>query len=595
MADRLTNFYVDYNIEDTTASVDAVFSTEDDQQYFTEITELKNIHADLTFPRFTFEHNFNVLDGSKTELENDSYNEYQYVNNSDTINTIIFTESIIGTITANSSSTASHNTAVYSKSLSLSAGTYYLSGCPAGGSNENYYVRATVNGTEYVDYGEGNTFTLLATSNVNIDCVIAQDYVAEQVVFTPTVSTVAPPYVNRVIPYFNKQLSTLNGDFVNNPKVTISFSREHSSFAFVVYFYDSHPIEIQLTFYNLSNELINRYTFPINSNIVTIQQDVEGYAKIEVEFTKTLPGQYIKFSSFLFGIWITWDETNVQNATLVQQVDRLSKNLSIDTLSFTVIDVGNELNLGNVEGLHKYFQTNQFLLPYEVIDGQKIELGKYYLKTFSESSNLGKMSAQSYLGVMDDVMFYEGKIYSGKRAGEILDEIFEVMHLTNYTIDEETYNTPLYGTIIPKSCRKALNDVLFACNSVINSHDLDNIIIKKSSPIRRPDINKDSKFSTSVTKNKYVYGVEVKYTSYVQEEEEREIAKGTYEAGTHTIYFNEPHVTLTINTGIITEQNIYSVTFTIPTESEVIITGYSFTTTTNIARYVQRCSISPLL
>ena len=592
MASRLTNFYVDYNIEDTTAKADAVFATNDSQQYFTEISECVNEHAPLTFPHYTFEHNYNILNGDRTELENDSNNSYTYVNNSSTINTIIFVESIVRTITATSSSVATHSLASYTKTLSLAAGTYYLNGCPEGGSDSKYYVSATVNGTTYKDYGEGTSFTLSAAASVVIGCNVAANYIVEDLVFTPTVTTVAPPYVTEMIPYFNKLLSGNDGTYSTNPKITITFSREHASFAFRVLFYDSHPLEMKLTFYDLRDALINIYTFPITENDVTIKQDVYGYAKIVVEFTKALPGQYIKFSSFLFGIWITWDETNVQNANIVQQVDRLSKNLAIETLTFNVIDVGSELNLGNIEGMHKYFQTNQPLLPYEVItneDGtqKRIELGKYYLKTYSENSNLGKMSAQSYLGIMDDVTFYGGEIYEGKRAGEVIDEIFDLLNLTNYTIDEETYNTLLYGTITPKSCRKALNEILFATNSICNAHDTENVIIKKSSPVRRPDINKGAKFSTTVTKNKYVYGVEIKYTTYVQEDEPKEIAKGTYGAGTHIIYFTQPHKTLSINTGTIDEQNIYSVKFTVPEESEVVITGYAFTTTTNIARHVQ--------
>ena len=107
------------------------------------------------------------------------------------------------------------------------------------------------------------------------------------------------------------------------------------------------------------------------------------------------------------------------------------------------------------------------------------------------------------------------------------------MGTTNYEIDNETYNHPLYGTITPKSCRKALQEVLFACNSIINAHDVNNVIIKKTSHVKRPDIPKNKKFTTTVTKNDYTYGVEVKYTTYSKEEELREIAKDTYSVGTY--------------------------------------------------------------
>lgn len=469
MDERYTNFYLNYDIQDVTAARDSHFTTSDSQQYFTNIDKLVAKESpDIQFPRFTFEHNFNVLDGSLFPMEED------------------------------------------------------------------------------------------------------ED-------------------VEVVIPYFTSVLSDENGEFETNPSITIDFTRPHSSFAFMFYFLEDYPLEMELTFWDDTNNLINRYTIYPDSLTYTTFGDIYGYQKILIVFKKTLPKRYIKLKYIKYGTVITWDETNVQNASVVQQTDRLSKSLSIDTLSFTVIDVEGKLNVGNAAGMHKYFQRNQIMYPYEEVidaDGNKttVQLGKYYLKTFSENTNLGKMSAQSYLGLMDDITFYGGEVYNGTLAGTVIEKIFETMELEEYVIDEETYNTPLYGTITPKSCRKALNEVLFAVHSVIDSHDLDNVIIKKSTAIQRPDLVKNQKFSTSTKKNDYVYGVDVKYTTYTIADERKEVAKGTYSAGTYTLYFTQPYSSLIINTGTIDTQSTYSVTFTVDTDSEVVISGYAYTTATSIAR-----------
>lgn len=580
MADeRLTNFYVDYNIEDTTAKNDATFLSIDEQQYFTNIDRLIYPNTKLSLDRFTFEHNFNILDGNRSEMENNSDNELTFSNTSTVVNSIIFDESTDCTIAANSSSKVDHAVSTYTKSLTLNAGKYYLSGCPSGGSDNTYKMSA--NGV--TDYGEGGQFTLTEQTTVTLTITIAKNYFAENIVFYPVISKTEPPYVNTIVPYFNTVLSDENGEFETNPKITITFTREHASIAFRMSFLDDHPLEARLTFYDLEGDLITTIVQPITSNAIIIEQDVNGYALIEIEFTKTLPYRYIKMTSFIFGVVITWDETNVKNANLVQQIDRLSKNIAIDTLSFTVIDVTSDLNLGNPEGMHRYFQKNQYMLPYETINGRKITLGKYYLKTFSESTNLGKMSAQSYLGIMDDVTFNDGEVYEGKKAGIVIEQIFYTLGLSDYTIDAETYEQKLYGTITPKSCRKALNEILFATNSVINSHDVENIIIKKTSQVQRPDIPRDSKFSTAVTKNDYTYGVEVKYTSYTKAEEAKEIVKATYQAGTHVVYFTQPYTDLSIEGGTIDtdKTNFYYVTFTVDSEQEVVISGYGYSTVTN--------------
>lgn len=597
MDERFTNFYVDYNIEDTTAKNDATFSTEDTQQQTTDISRLIYPNNDLSLPYFTFEHNFNVLDGSLTEMPVDSDNAYPFIDNTLNQNSILFVESTNGTILVNSTSAIQieHDPASYTKSLSLEAGKWYIDGCPSGGSADTFSL--IVNNGQYMDTGSGVELTLSSATTIDLSVRVAKDYFAEDLVFRPVVSRLPGPHLTTVVPYFNSTLSDEEGIYETNPKVTIDFTTEHASLAFIMQFIDDHPLEAKLTFYNLADEVIVVHVVSITSNRVLIPQDVFGYSKIVIEFTKTLPSHYIKFKSFFFGIVLTWNETNVKEATVVQEIDRISKNISIDTLSFKVIDIKSELNLGNLQGIHRYFQKNQYMLPYEIIqdmkDGipvgepRKVKLGKYYLRTFSESANLGKMTAQSYISIMDDNMFYEGEMYNGKLAGEVIEQIFEVLGYTEYVIDNETYNQRLYGTITPKSCRKALQEVLFACNSVINAHDIDNIIIKKTSHIKRPDIPKNKKFSTSVTKNAYTYGVEVKYTTYSQEEQIREIVKATYTAGTYEIQLNEPYTGITIEGATLVSAHTYHVSFNVTTETEVTIRGYSYRKVQNTVNALQ--------
>lgn len=597
MDERFTNFYVDYNIEDTTAKEDATFSTNDSLQQTTDISRLVYPNKELDLPYFTFEHNFNILDGGRTEMPVDPDNQYPFVNNTLNQNSILFIESTDGTILVNSTSDVEieHEPAVYTKSITLGAGKWYISGCPKEGGMDSYAL--LVNNGQYVDSGNGVSFNLPSTSTVQITARVAANFFAQDVLFTPVISRKVGPYLTQIVPYYTDELSDTEGEYAVTPTVTIDFTREHASFAFIMQFLDDHPLEAVLSFYNIDDEIIVRHTITIDSNYVLIPHDVFGYAKIIIEFTKTLPNRYIKFKSFYFGVIITWDETNVKTGTIVQETDRISKNISIDTLTFNVIDVTSTLNLGNLDGMHKYFQKNQYMLPYETIQDmengepvgppRKIRLGKYYLKTFSESSNLGKMSAQSYIGIMDENQFREGTVYDGKLAGEVIEEIFAACNCTNYKIDNETYNQRLYGTITPKSCRKALNDVLFATNSVVNSHDMDNIIIKKTSFIRRPDIPKAKKFSTTVTKNTYTYGVEIKYTSYTPEQEVKEISKGEYTPGNYTLQFTQPYMNLTITGGQITKASTYYVEFTVSQTGEVIISGNAYTTVQNTVKAEQ--------
>lgn len=594
--ERFTNFYIDYNIEDTSAKQDATFSYTGDQMEFTNISRIRYDNKDLRFDRMTFEHNFNILDGTKEEMENDSGNILSFRNNTTVNNSIIFKERDDNTIEIRSSSQVDHNEAIYPKTFTISGEasgtTYYLNAGVTGGSASTYYVTYSINSRTYTVYGnETSPVTVTVTGGnrtILMKIHVVQNYFVEApVTFHPIISKVAPPYVTTVVPYFTEEMSGEQGEWMQGgyyPSIDVNFTREHSSVAFVLRFLDDFPLQLKLTFYDIAGEMIESFIQDVYSNDVIINRDVMGYARVHIEFWKTLPFRYIKFTSFIFGTIVTWDDTMVRDATLVQQTDRISKNISIDTLSFTLIDDGSELNLGNPKGINAYFQKNQYMLPYEIVNGKKISLGKYYLKTLSENTNLGKISAQSYLGLMDEVTFNDGAIYSGKQAGVVIEQIFQTMGLTDYIIDAETYEQPLYGTITPKSCRKALNEILFACNSVINAHDMENIIITKTSEVQRPDIPKSSKFSTTVTKNDYAYGVEVKYTSYTIKDKTKDMQKlveGVYDAGEHTVYFTQPYGQYEISGGKYKKANYYYVTFTTTATSSVTIRGVGYNTVTS--------------
>ena len=227
-----------------------------------------------------------------------------------------------------------------------------------------------------------------------------------------------------------------------------------------------------------------------------------------------------------------------------------------------------------------YFQRNQILRPYELVGDAEISLGKYFLDTFSNETNVGKMSAVSYMGILDSIQYNDGTVYNGTLAGEIIEDIFEVAEIEDYEIDTVTYNQPMYGTIKPMTCRNALKEILFACNSVIDTTDPEHITISKAVGVIAGKIGRSVKFSTKATKQDYYSGVEVKYDTLSLNNEVKEISKGTYSPGNYSILFSSPYTGYTISGGTISSSSTYWINFTVASEGEVIISGKGYDTST---------------
>lgn len=384
------------------------------------------------------------------------------------------------------------------------------------------------------------------------------------------------------ISYFSNAMSDANGEFTNNPTLTITFSQMHSSLGLTFRFVETYPSMIRIQWYQ-SNAILYNGVFEISSLEQIVVQPVENYNKIVITFLKTaIPYRYIKLSFLRFGIVLQWHEQVIKTAKLVQQQDIISKQLPISTLSFDIIDVTGDTNVGNSVGIHQYFQKKQVMYPYEIIDGERIELGKYYLDKFSNTKALTKINAFDMIGLLDNAQFEDGEIYDGETAQNIINAIMESAGIEDYDIDGVTAVQLLYGTIKPTTCRNALQEVLFACGSVIDTTDVQKIHIKKLSDIISHPIMKEIKFSTQVTRTAYVSGVKVKYTSYMlNTESTKEITKGLYPAGTNRIVYSEPHANYSIDVGTITDSSSYYVEFTLEEDSEIVITANNYESVEN--------------
>lgn len=375
--------------------------------------------------------------------------------------------------------------------------------------------------------------------------------------------------------YFSKQQAGNDGYFQDNPQITVTFTENHTSAGITLHFLDVYPLEIEITWSDLYGTQISKQTFYPDTVNFFAKNQVEEYGMLKIEFIRTLPGHNIKLQKIEYGTTYVWGENIIKEAKIINEMDPISHQIKVDKLTFKIIDKDDDFNIGNISGMHKTFQKKQKMKVHEKVNENDIMMGVFFLDGNSTSKNISQITAIDYKGMLDNTDFKEGKIYDKKKAGELIDEIMAAAGIEDYTVDEETYEKELSGTLPIQTCRKALREVLFASGAVINTARRESVEIKQGNRKVVSSIKRGRKFSTTLKTDHYISDVNVKYKTWKLNEEVIELTKGTYGVGTHLIKFTNPVAEVSSSVGTIQKQNAYYAELLIEEDpkAEVIISG----------------------
>jgi len=390
-------------------------------------------------------------------------------------------------------------------------------------------------------------------------------------------------YTTNNIGFFSTDKSDVEGGFTVNPKLVLAFSDTHTSIGLTLYFVSDPPLKLSITWYN-GQDIILSEEFSVSSKVFFVDKSIKMYNRVEIEFTEAVPDRYIKLYYILFGKQFDWDETIIKSGKLVQEVNMLADKLSINTLTFSIIDAENTMNFGNNANIIDYFTRLQPMYPKITINDNTIPLGNYYLEKVEVENNIASVTAFSSMGLLDTVDFNDGDIYNGTLAGVVLEDIFELAGITSYYIDSATYNVPLYGTIKPCTCREALQKVLFVCGAIVRTNSNEyQMIVEQPTTSLSTKITREYKINTKVSDAEYVTGVKLGYTVFELSDTADKISTDTYDEGTHLIIFSQPYkdVYLDDNSITVTKTSTYYIEFVLESRTTVTIYGKSYTATTN--------------
>lgn len=387
------------------------------------------------------------------------------------------------------------------------------------------------------------------------------------------------------IAFWSEALSKDGCTFETNPKITITFKEQHTSAAITLYFEDEPPAELKITWYTIAGTKLITETFYPDSLIYVCNTQVHNYGKIEIEFVRTsFPQRYIKLQYILYGKYIVWDKDMIQTAKVQEDIDVTSASLSINEADISIVDMNNDFDAENENGAWKSVQKTQEVTLSEFKNGNMIPMGAFFINDFSFSKNIAKFKLVDVVGLLDKYTFYEGQIYNNVRAEVILNAIFATAGIKKYTIDEEVGNILLSGYLAIQTCRKALQQVCFACGAVADDSRSDKIKVYKPDRYVKSTVGTDRKFNgnTKVSLEKYISGVNIEMKNYALEEKTSDIYKKTLPTGDTKITFSSPYLpsSITASAGTLKEVKTNYLIINMTAAGQCQITGIKYANTT---------------
>lgn len=387
------------------------------------------------------------------------------------------------------------------------------------------------------------------------------------------------------IAFWNDALSKEDCTFETDPKITVTFQEQHTSAAITLYFEDEPPAELKITWYTIAGTKLITETFYPDSLIYVCNNHVQNYGKIEIEFVRTsFPQRYIKLQYILYGKYIVWDKDMIQTAKVQEDIDVTSASLSINEADISIVDINDDFDAENENGAWKSVQKTQEVTLSEFKNGNMIPMGAFFINDFSFSKNIAKFKLVDVVGLLDKYTFYEGQIYNNVRAEVILNAIFATAGIKKYTIDEEVGNILLSGYLAIQTCRKALQQVCFACGAVADDSRSDTIKVYKPDRYAKSTVGTDRKFNgnTKVSLEKYISGVNIEMKNYALEEKTSDIYKKTLPTGDTKITFSSPYLpsSITASAGTLKEVKTNYLIINMTAAGQCQITGIKYANTT---------------
>lgn len=376
------------------------------------------------------------------------------------------------------------------------------------------------------------------------------------------------------IGWWSQQISNANGVFANPIILTLSASDSHYNSSGISLTFDTYnnvyPISLNIKWYD-NDTLLADSDFSPDSAFYFCSKKVEGYNRIVIQFNSlNMPFNRLKVRAIDYGMKITFYGDELKSAKIIQEIDPLSSQISINTCDFVI---------KSKRKIEYSFQERQSV---EVYFNDKLRSTSFIKTAKRKSQNEWSVQAEDYIGIMSNSVFY-GDVYSNKNAVELIKEIFNAANVP-YKISDLSSEV-VSGYIPYTNCRNALMQVAFAIGAVVDTSNSDVVNVFKASDNISQKIPLDRIFQgQSFDGDSKITAIEV--TSHKYDPSDKVVTAYTNKDGGNIdnvfVKFSQPLHNLTITNGsIIKSGTNYAI---INANNECKLEGKSFEHTQTVLR-----------
>lgn len=382
---------------------------------------------------------------------------------------------------------------------------------------------------------------------------------------------------------WSASMSDAQCNFIVPPKLEFAFTEPHSSLGITLHFdsyCDDYCNHIKVKWFGAGGALLLNGDYRPNMSMYFVEARVSEYLKVEVEFLSTkIPYRYVKLNSVNFGLNLPVAGSNLLSANILEEINPISAEVSVNTLNFAVYSAEGIFSVVNPQGYYDFLQKKQRVDSYMHIDGVKQYMGAHYLdEPESTNATTTTMSCIDMVGIIDQTTF-KGGIYKGKKVSELMDEIrVSAGAGVVFDIQTELLDEIVNGHIPICTHREALQQVAFALGAVVDCSRSYAIKMYIADSTVKYEIGVNAKIDDhSIKQKSLVTSVAVTAHTYVVNNDTTELFKGILPVGQHEITFSAPAHTLTVTGAIITVSGANYAVVNVTVEHEVVITGNGYT------------------
>lgn len=371
--------------------------------------------------------------------------------------------------------------------------------------------------------------------------------------------------------WWSKQLSQEDGSFAEPIVLTLESEKNYTSSGFT-FLFDKHnnvyATNVNIHWYRVfegeTTDLGEEDFYPNNASY-SCRKKVEYFNKVVMTFKSiNMPLTRMKLRVIDYGFGTAFEGKELRSVKIIQEIDPISSEISINTADFTLDTDGEEYS----------FQTRQ---PLSIYFNGKLKATQFVKKYTRKSQKTWQIQSEDYIGIMAGVTYYGG-VYSNKNAVELLSDIFTTAKVP-FDVDDVFSNVTVSGHIPYTNCRDALMQVVFAIQAVVDTSNSDVVKIyaledkvKQKIPLER--IMQGQNFTDDDT----VSAVEVYAHTYKATNETLEAysAEDSGVGNEIVVVFSEPLHSLSITNGEFVD-NQYGANYAIINAREgCVLTGKKY-------------------